>query len=109
MNVLKASLLITLLSFSSSGWAEEKKIVVPSVHEIRDYEPQPNSLMIVKYANDRVYLYRVETSNPKSECNQVKLDDRKRIIIITQATDQAFEYVLEPLPIFVSEWANYER
>jgi hypothetical protein len=109
MNVFKATLLIALLSFSSLGWAEEKKIIVPSVHEIRDYEPQPNSLMVVKYANDRVYLYRVETSNPKSECNHVKLDDRKRIIIITQATNQAFEYVLEPLPIFVSEWANYER
>ena len=109
MNALRASLLLVLLGCSSTVWAEDQKIIVPSVHEIRDYEPQPNRLMVVKYANDRLYLYRIESSNPKSECNQVKLDSRKRIIIITQDTSQAYEYILEPLPIYISEWANYER
>ena len=107
--LLRFSLLIALLSFGSLSWAEDRKLVVPSAYEIRDYEPQPNRLMLVTYANDRIFLFRIEASNPKPECNQVKLDSRKRIIIITQAIEQAYEYVLEPLPTYIGEWAKYER
>jgi|TARA_B110000438_G_scaffold31065_1_gene30598 hypothetical protein len=91
------------------GQIKDDRKLVPPADEIRKYEPQPNRLMLVKYANDRLFLFRIEASNPKPECNQVKRDNRERIIIITQDTSQAYEYILEPLPIYISEWANYER
>ena len=89
------------------GMQDEKKIVVPSPMEIRNYEPQPNRLMIVTYANERVFVYRIENIIHKPECNQVSIDNKRRIKIITQAPSQAYEYILEPNPIMVSEWVRY--
>jgi hypothetical protein len=89
--------------------ADDQKLVVPSPMEIRDYEPQPNQLMIVTYANERVFIYRIEKIIPKPDCNQVKFDEHRRIRITTQAVSQAYEYVLEPMPIMVSEWVRYDN
>ena len=89
--------------------ADDDKLVVPSPMEIRDYEPQPNQLMIVTYANERVFIYRIEKIIPKPDCNQVKFDEHRRIRITTQAVSQAYEYVLEPMPIMVSEWVQYDN
>ena len=89
--------------------ADDQKLVVPSPMEIRDYEPQPNQLMLVTYANERVFIYRIEKIIPKPDCNQVKFDEHRRIRITTQAVSQAYEYVLEPMPIMVSEWVQYDN
>ena len=88
--------------------ADDDKLVVPSPMEIRNYEPQPNQLMLVTYANERVFIYRIEKIIPKPDCNQVKFDEHRRIRITTQAVSQAYEYVLEPMPIMVSEWVRYD-
>ena len=87
----------------------DDRIIVPPSMEIRDYKPQPNQLMAVEYANERVFIYRIEKIIPRPECNQVKLDEYRRIRITTQAIDQAYEYVLEPTPIMVSEWVQYDN
>ena len=92
-----------------SAEANDDKLVVPSPMEIRDYEPQPNQLMLVTYANERVFIYRIEKIIPKPDCNQVKFDEHRRIRITTQAVSQAYEYVLEPMPIMVSEWVQYDN
>ena len=47
--------------------------VIPSPMEIRDYYPQPNRLMIVKYANERLYLFRIAEIVPRSDCNRFSL------------------------------------
>ena len=88
---------------------EEKKLLVPSPIEIRDFEPQSNRLMIITYANGRVFIYRIENISPKPDCNQIKFDEQRRIRITTQAISQAYEYILEPMPIMVSEWVSYEE
>jgi hypothetical protein len=89
--------------------ADDDKLEVPSPMEIRNYEPQANQLMVVTYANERVFIYRIEKIIPKPDCNQVKIDKNKRVRITTQAVSQAYEYILEPLPIMVSEWVRYDN
>ena len=89
--------------------AEDEKLEVPSPMEIRNYEPQANQLMVVTYANERVFIYRIEKIIPKPDCNQVKIDRNDRVRIITQSVSQAYEYVLEPTPIMVSEWVRYDN
>jgi hypothetical protein len=88
--------------------ANDDKLEVPPPMEIRNYEPQANQLMIVTYANERVFIYRIEKIIPKPDCNQVKIDSNDRVRITTQAVSQAYEYVLEPTPIMVSEWVRYD-
>jgi hypothetical protein len=105
---LITSCLIFTRAEADVGMQDEKKILVPSPMEIRNYEPQPNSLMIVTYANERVFVYRIENIIHKPECNQVSIDNNRRIKIITQAPSQAYEYVLEPMPIMVSKWVRYD-
>jgi hypothetical protein len=84
--------------------------VIPSPMEIRDYYPQPNRLMIVKYANERLYLFRIEEIVPRSDCNQIQFDPLERKIrIITQSVRSAYEYILEPSPIRISEWVPYDK
>ena len=102
------ALLITFFLIGGAR-ADDDKLVVPSPMEIRDYEPQPNQLMIVTYANERVFIYRIEKIIPKPDCNQVKIDSNDRVRITTQAVSQAYEYVLEPTPIMVSEWVQYDN
>ncbi len=75
--------------------------------EIRDFKPQPNKLMIVTYANDRVFVYQIEKIIPRPECNQVKFDKERRIRITTQAISQAYEYVLASKPVMFSEWVDW--
>ena len=65
--------------------------------------------MVVTYANERVFIYRIEKIIPKPDCNQVKIDKNDRVRITTQAVSQAYEYVLEPTPIMVSEWVQYDN
>ena len=89
--------------------ANDDKLEVPPPMEIRNYEPQANQLMIVTYANERVFIYRIEKIIPKPDCNQVKIDRNDRVRITTQAVSQAYEYVLEPTPIMVSEWVRYDN
>ena len=89
--------------------ANNDKLEVPPPMEIRNYEPQANQLMIVTYANERVFIYRIEKIIPKPDCNQVKIDSNDRVRITTQAVSQAYEYVLEPMPIMVSEWVQYDN
>ena len=93
----------------NAGKEARKLLEVPPPMEIRNYEPQANQLMIVTYANERVFIYRIEKIIPKPDCNQVKLDKHRRIRITTQAVSQAYEYVLEPMPIMVSEWVQYDN
>ena len=74
--------------------------------EIRDYQPQPNRLMLVEYANGRRFLFRIESIKPRPECNQIQLDSNMHTIhIITQSTSNAHEYRLEQVPVMVNEWA----
>ena len=89
--------------------ADDDKLEVPPPMEIRNYEPQANQLMIVTYANERVFIYRIEKIIPKPDCNQVKIDNDDRVRITTQAVSQAYEYILEPMPIMVSEWVQYDN
>ena len=91
----------------NAGKEARKLLKVPPPMEIRNYEPQANQLMIVTYANERVFIYRIEKIIPKPDCNQVKIDRNDRVRITTQAVSQAYEYVLEPTPIMVSEWVQY--
>ena len=91
----------------NAGKEARKLLKVPPPMEIRNYEPQANQLMIVTYANERVFIYRIEKIIPKPDCNQVKIDSNDRVRITTQAVSQAYEYVLEPTPIMVSEWVQY--
>ena len=93
----------------NAGKEARKLLEVPPPMEIRNYEPQANQLMIVTYANERVFIYRIEKIIPKPDCNQVKFDEHRRIRITTQAVSQAYEYVLEPMPIMVSEWVQYDN
>jgi len=88
---------------------DDKKIEVPSPMEIRDYHPLANGTLIIEYANEREFLYRIVKIKPRPECNQVKVDDDGKIIIITQAPSQTYEYILEPVPFMVSEWIRYEK
>ena len=93
------------------GLGEERELLeVPPPDQIRKYEPQPNQLMVVTYANDRIFLYRINKIIPKPHCNHISYDVRKRVIrITTQAVSQAYEYVLESKPIMVSDWIPYEN
>ena len=91
----------------NAGKEARKLLKVPPPMEIRNYEPQANQLMIVTYANERVFIYRIEKIIPKPDCNQIKIDRNDRVRITTQAVSQAYEYVLEPTPIMVSEWDQY--
>jgi hypothetical protein len=106
--ILAIALFFTFFFWSTTSRAEEEKLVVPSPDTIRDYRPQPNRLMVITYANERVFIYRVLQIKPKPDCNQIKMDDQRRILITTQAVSQAYEYLLEPDPIMVSEWIRYE-
>lgn len=81
------------------------RLKLPSPMEIRNYEPQPNSLMAVTYASGRVYLFHIAEINPRSDCNQIQYNiETKKIKIITQAVSNAYEYVLLPVPSYISEW-----
>ena len=91
----------------NAGKEARKLLKVPPPMAIRNYEPQANRLMVVTYANERVFIYRIEKIIPKPDCNQVKIDRNDRVRITTQAVSQAYEYVLEPTPIMVSEWVQY--
>ena len=93
----------------NAGKEARKLLKVPPPMEIRNYEPQANQLMIVTYANERVFIYRIEKIIPKPDCNQVKIDRNDRVRITTQAVSQAYEYVLESTPIMVSEWVQYDN
>ena len=97
------------ISLMGPVWAEEdRKIIAPPPDEIRKYEPQPNRLMKVTYANDRVFLYRITKIIAKPHCNHISYDtEKRRIRITTQAISQAYEYVLESEPIMVSDWIPY--
>ena len=105
-------LLLFYFSGTESAFPEmqdEEKLKVPPPMEIRDFTPQPNRMMFITYANDRVFGFRIEKIIPRSECNQVRVDERNKVRIITQSIGQAHEYVLEPLPIMVSEWLPYDK
>ena len=104
-----AFLITYYLIGSANASTDDDKLEVPSPMEIRNYEPQANQLMIVTYANERVFIYRIEKIIPKPDCNQVKIDRNNRVRITTQAASQAYEYVLEPTPIMVSEWVRYDH
>ena len=94
----------------NAGKEARELLEVPPPSQIRKYEPQPNQLMVVTYANDRVFLYRINKIIQKPHCNQISYDVRKRVIrITTQAVSQAYEYVLESKPIMVSDWIPYEN
>ena len=92
-----------------AGKEARKLLEVPPPIEIRNYEPQANQLMVVTYANERVFIYRIEKIIPKPDCNQVKIDRNDRVRITTQSVSQAYEYVLESTPIMVSEWVQYDN
>lgn len=105
-------LLLFYFSGTQSAYPEmqdEEKIKVPPPSEVRNFSPQPNRIMFVTYANDRVFGFRIKRIIPRSDCNQVSVDERNSLRIITQAISQAHEYVLEPLPIMISEWLPYEE
>lgn len=107
-----AFLLLFYFSGTESAFPEmqdEAKIKVPSPMEIRDFAPQPNGIMFITYANDRVFGFRIEKIIPRSDCNQVGVDGRNKVRVITQSISQAYEYVLEPFPIMVSEWLPYDK
>ena len=93
----------------SSGYPQEDKLKVPPPIEIRNFEPQPNRLMVVTYANERVFIYQIEKITPRSDCNQVKVGSNNKIIITTQSIDQSHEYVLGSFPVMVSEWIRYDN
>ena len=96
---------------ANGGLGEPRELLeVPPPSQIRDYKPQPNRLMVVTYANDRVFLYRIVKIIPKPHCNHISYDVGERVIrITTQAISQAYEYVLESKPIMVSDWIPYEN
>ena len=96
---------------ANGGLGEERELLeVPPPDQIRKYEPQPNQLMVVTYANDRIFLYRITKIIPKPHCNHIRYDISKEVIrITTQAVSQAYEYVLESKPIMVSDWIPYEN
>ena len=93
----------------NAGKEARKLLEVPPPIEIRNYEPQANQLMVVTYANERVFIYRIEKIIPKPDCNQVKIDRNDRVRITTQSVSQAYEYVLESTPNKVSEWVQYDN
>ena len=102
--------LLFVFNFAKNGFGEEpEKLKVPSPMEIRTFAPQPNKLMVIRYANDRIFIFQIEKIIPRSDCNQIKVDDNNRVRLITQAVSQAYEYILEPAPIMVSEWVPYEK
>ena len=76
--------------------------------EIREFDPQPNNVMIVTYANDRRFLFQIDKIIPRSDCNQIRVDNNNRIILITQSISQAYEYILEPFPIMIDKWVHYK-
>jgi hypothetical protein len=96
-------------AYPDVGMQDERKLEVPPPLEIRDFEPQPNRLMAIEYANERVFIFQIEKIIPRPECNQVKVDSKNRVRITTQAVEQAYEYVLKPVPVMVSEWVNYQE
>ena len=88
------------------GSPPDREPKLPPPIEIRDYQPQPNRLMLVEYANGRRFLFRITSIKPRPECNHVQFDSNLRTInIITQAVANAYEYKLEQIPIMVNEWA----
>ena len=110
MKKILSCTILLWISLIGPVWAEDdRKLVVPPPDQIRDYQPQPNQLMVVTYANDRVYLYRITKIIPKPHCNHIIYDaEKRRIRITTQAVSQAYEYVLESKPLKVSDWIPYE-
>lgn len=111
-NKLKA--IIFVLAFvlifvlTGKGEPKTKRIKVPSPMEIREFDPQPNNVMIVTYANDRRFLFQIDKIIPRSDCNQIRVDNNNRIILITQSISQAYEYILEPFPIMIDKWVHYK-
>jgi hypothetical protein len=88
----------------------ERLSELPPPSEIRDYRPQANRLMVLEYANEREFLFRIEKIIPRSECNHVRFDAvERKIRIITQAPSNAYEYVLEGQPIMISEWVTWNE
>ena len=68
---------------ANGGLGEERELLeVPPPDQIRKYEPQPNQLMVVTYANDRIFLYRINKIIPKPHCNHISYDVRKRVCIV---------------------------
>ena len=99
------SITVSPVVASADQIPSDGRLELPSPMEIRNYEPQPNSLMAVTYANGRVYLFHIEEINPRSDCNQIQYNiETKKIQIITQAVSNAYEYVLLPVPSYISEW-----
>ena len=103
--------LLFFINFSNHSFAEEDedKLKVPSPMEIRDFEPQPNKVLVVTYANGRVFIFQIDKIIPRSDCNQIKVDDENRVRVMTQAVSQAYEYILKPVPIMVSEWVQFKE
>ena len=111
MKKILSCTILLWISLIGPVWAEDdRKLIVPPPDEIRDYKPQPNQLMVVTYANERVYLYRITKIIPKPHCNHISYDaEERKIRITTQAISQAYEYILESEPIMVSDWIPYEK
>lgn len=99
---------LLIFYFTGKAYPEEVKLKVPPPVEIRNFELQPNRLMAVTYANDRVFIYRIVNMAPRSDCNQIKVDDMKNIRLIVQSISNTYEYILDPIPIMVSEWLPYK-
>jgi hypothetical protein len=114
-----SSLLLAVVFSFSTAWFHgvaladdsppDRQPELPSPLEIRGYHPI-NHMMAVEYANGRKFLYRVVKVNQRSDCNQVQIDPNSRVItIITQASSNAYEYKLEPLPVMTSEWVAWNE
>ena len=80
--------------------------VLPSPEEVRKFKPLPNGLVAVSYSNGRIYLFQASRVVPRSDCNVVKVKDG-RLVLLTQAVSQSYEYVLELVPIKVNGWDNF--
>lgn len=111
MKKILSCTILLWISLLGPVWGEiGSRIIAPPPDEIRDYKPQPNQLMIVTYANDRIFLYRIIQIIPKPHCNQIRYNaEEGRISITTQSVDQAYEYVLESRPLMVSDWVPYKN
>jgi hypothetical protein len=106
MGVFLVSPIASQMVASAEPPLAKHRRVLPSPDEVRSFEALPNRLVAVSYANGRIYLFPINKINPRPDCSTVRFEGG-RLVLMTQATRQAYEYVLDGIPIKVNGWEEF--
>jgi len=85
----------------------EKEPLIPPPKEIRSIEAQPNRMIAVTYANGRTFMFEIKDMKPRSDCNEIQVDqDSGEIKIIARAQSNTYQYILGS-PVLFSRWLPF--